>query len=121
MTHRARHRKFLCESCGVVENEWAMTTLTVWNGSSEQHTELSGVTLVEQLGEAEAVLTQLAATPADPLASNVSVRLFSSWTPQQGRYSMTLPGGLVKALAALDGAFWMDVYPTDPTERVNEG
>lgn len=34
---------------------------------------------------------------------------------------MTLPHGLVRALGAVDGAFWMDVYPSEPTEHHIEG
>lgn len=117
---RRQEQTFLCESWGVVESEWARTSLTVWHGASEEHTEMSGDTLVEQLAQAEDLLGQLGTAAADPLPEDLSVRLFCSWTPRDGQHAMSLPQGLIKALAAVDGAFWMDFYPSDSGEHVAE-
>ncbi len=97
-------------------DEWARTTLTVWNGSSEQHTDMPGDTLAEQLAQAELLLTALAASSTGQPPADLSVRLFSSWTPSTGHTAMTLPLGLIQALAAANGTFWLDSYPTEPTE-----
>lgn len=97
-------------------DEWARTTLTVWNGSSKQHTDLSGATLAEQLSQAEPLLTALATSSIGQPPANLSVRLFSSWTPSTGHTAMTLPLGLIKALAAANGTFWLDSCPTESTE-----
>lgn len=98
-------------------DEWARTTLSIWGESSEQHTDLSGDTLAEQLAQAEELLTLLVTTSVDHPPESVSVRLFSSWTPREGQYAMTLQPGLIKALAAANGAFWLDSYPTESTEH----
>ena len=98
-------------------DEWARTTLSVWGGSSEQHTDLPGDTLAEQLAQAEQLLSRLGTTSFDQPPTNMSVRLLSSWTPRQGQHAMTLPPGLIEALAAANGSFWLDSYPTgEPTE-----
>lgn len=98
-------------------DEWARTTLSVWSGANEQHMDLPGGTLAEQLAQAEQRLLQLVTTPTGQSATDMSVRLFSSWTPRDGQNAMTLPAGLIKALAAANGAFWLDAYSTEPGEQ----
>lgn len=92
--------------------------MTVWDGSTERRNEMSGDTLVEQLAEAEALLSELRATAVDPGSDDLSVRLFCSWTPRDGQYAMSLSPALISALAAVGGTFWMDCYPTDSGEQV---
>lgn len=101
----------------MADDEWARTTLSVWSGANEQHIDLPGETLAEQLVQAEQRLLKLVTTPTGQLAADSSVRLFSSWTPREGHNAMTLPPGLIKALAAADGSFWLDAYPTEPEEQ----
>jgi len=98
----------------VDEPEWARTSVTVWEGETAQQYEMSGATLADQLSEAEGLLSALSARILAERALDLSVRLFCSWTPADGQHAMTLPPGLVKELAAVDGTFWMDVYPSDP-------
>jgi hypothetical protein len=93
--------------------------LTVWNGLSEQQNEMCSDTLAEQLAEAEALLSGLRATLADPQRDDVSARLFSSWTPRDGQHAMSLSPALIKALAAVGGTFWMDFYPADSEEQIS--
>lgn len=107
----------ICESWNMAAEEWARTTLTVWNGSSEHRTDLPGDTLAEQLAEAEPYLTQLSEVSVGQPPDNMSVRLFSSWSPHEGQHAMTLPPGLIKALAAANGTFWLDSYPTESAEQ----
>lgn len=101
----------------MADHEWARTTLSVWAGADEQHMDLPGNTLAEQLAQAEQRLLQLVTTPTGQPAAHTSVRLFSSWTPREGHNAMTLPPGLIKVLAAVNGTFWLDAYPTEPEEQ----
>jgi len=99
----------------MAEGEWALTSITVWRASADPVVnDVAGFTLDEQLVEAERQLIAIAgAEPMNPVAG-LEVRLFCSWCPVEGQHAMTLSAELIRALAAVNGMYWMDVYPPDP-------
>ncbi|MBN9375382.1 MAG: hypothetical protein J0I40_08350 [Cellulomonas sp.] len=98
----------------MAEGEWARTTVTVWRGSAEmQVRDLVGGTLEEQLQAAESWLGELADARPGGLLDDLEARLFCSWAPREGQHAMTLPSGLIRALARVNGTYWMDVYAPD--------
>jgi len=98
----------------VIEREWAKTSITVWRGTPDSQVhDMVGRTLEEQLLTAESWLTELADSQPEGAAEDLEVRLLCSWTPSDGQRAMTLPPPLVRALAKVNGTFWMDVYPPE--------
>ncbi len=84
----------------------------MWRGSAEERVlDLQDGTLEEQLGAAESWLREFADTGPGRTPDDLETRLFCSWAPREGEHAMTLPSGLIRALARVNGAYWMDVYP----------
>lgn len=99
-------------------DEWALTSVSVWDGSSQTtHHEVAGDTLESQFTAAEALLRSIASHHEAQPGAELSVRLFSSWTPAPGQHAMTLPQELIRAPAAVNGTVWMDFYPSDEDEE----
>ncbi len=63
---------------------------------------------------AEAWLSALGGAQRAEPQDDLEARLFCSWSPVEGQRAMTLPSGLVRALADVNGTYWMDVYPPEP-------
>jgi hypothetical protein len=62
-------------------------------------------------------LTEIAeGRQASPVA-DLAVRLFCSWLPAEDQRAMTLPQGLIRTLATVNGTYWMDVYPTESDQK----